>query len=100
MFYGSYVLNGIKDGGIYDSWELFHRDTFSPLCKEVTLISFVTHGKSYSERKESVRSIAVDWSNTDTYPLSWAEEHRVTEWFDRMGKRYGLLEEFRENGLC
>ena len=100
MFYGSYYLDGEKHAAIYDSWDLFHRDTFSPLCEEITVIPFETHGKSYADRRESVRNTAIEWQNGDTWPLSWGELQTVLDWFERMGRRYGLLTEFRENAIC
>lgn len=100
MFYGSYYFDGKKHAAIYDSWDLFHRDTFNPLCEEITIIPFESHGKSYTDRRESVRETAVTWSNCEAWPLSWCEVQTVADWFYRMGKRYGLLTEFRENGLC
>lgn len=101
MFYGSYVLNGEKHAAVYDSHDLFYRDTFSPLCENITVIPFETHGKSYADRRESVQETAVEWSNCgEAWPLSWGEVQAVTDWFYRMGKRYGLLTEFQENGLC
>lgn len=100
MFYGSYVFDGEKHAAIYDSYDLFNRDTFNPLCEEITVIPFETHGKSYADRRESVLNTAVEWSNCEAWPLSWGEVQTVADWFYRMGKRYGLLTEFRENGLC
>lgn len=100
MFYGSYVLNGEKHAAIYFSGEEWARDTFNPLCEEITVIPFETHGKSYADRRESVWNTAVEWSNCEAWPLSWGEVQTVADWFYRMGKRYGLLTEFRENGLC
>lgn len=101
MFYGSFVLDGKKHAAIYDSYDLFNRDTFSPLCEDITIIPFETHGKRYADRRESVRDVAVEWSNYgETWPLSWSEIQHVADWFYKMGKRYGLLIEFRENGLC
>lgn len=100
MFYGSYYLNGEKRAAIYDSYDLFNRDTFNPLCEDITIIPFETHGKRYADRRESVRDTAVEWSNCEAWPLSWGEVQTVADWFYRMGKRYGLLSEFRENGIC
>lgn len=100
MFYGSYSLNGEKHAAIYGSWDLFHRDTFNPLCEDITIIPFETHGKRYADRRESVRETAVEWSNCEAWPLSWGEVQIIADWFYRMGKRYGLLIEFQENGLC
>ena len=100
MFYGSYYLNGKKHAAIYYSGDLFCRDTFSPLCEEITVIPFEAHGKCYADRRESVRETAVEWSNCEARPLSWGELQTVLDWFERMGRRYGLLTEFRENAIC
>lgn len=101
MFYGSYYLNGEKHAAIYFSSDLWHRDTFSPLCEDIVIIPFETHGKSFADRRESVRETAVEWSNYgEAWPLTWNEINHISDWFYRMGKRYGLLTEFRENGLC
>ena len=49
---------------------------------------------------DEARDEAVEWSNwVGTTPLSWAE---ICEWsshFERTGERFGLLAEFRENGV-
>ena len=55
----------------------------------------------YQKRKEKVRNEAIDWQNdfcNQTY--SWGELAEWGNYFENLGKRYGLLEEFRENGIC
>lgn len=59
---------------------------------------------SYAMKKEKVRSEAVEWHNKlyseDYYKTYDPDEVYInTLYFQRMGKRYGLLEEFRENGI-
>ena len=59
---------------------------------------------SYAMKKEKVRSEAVEWQNklySDDYYKTYDpdEVYSKTLYFRRMGKRYGLLEEFRENGI-
>ena len=61
--------------------------------------------QTYQERKEQVRQEAIEWQydyfGTEDAPsislgeLAWWHDH-----FRRLGRRYGLLEEFRENGIC
>jgi hypothetical protein len=55
---------------------------------------------NYQEMKAKVRQMAIDWqyddANTD---LSYFELAEAGELFYRLGKRYGLLTEFRENGI-
>ena len=56
--------------------------------------------KSYEEEKEAARDEAKEWqSEVSNNPMSWQE---VAEWgnhFERLVRRYGLLREFRENGI-
>ena len=55
----------------------------------------------YQQMKEKVRNAAIDWQRSFESCLYSLEE--VAEWqgkFERLGKRYGLLREFRENGIC
>lgn len=55
---------------------------------------------TYNELKERARQEAIDWQ------LNFANESHymseLVEWvehFNKLGKRYGLLKEFRENGI-
>lgn len=55
---------------------------------------------SYAAGKEKAREIAVNWSINDMdYPYSYQGLVILTEYFYKLGKRYGLLREFRENGI-
>lgn len=54
----------------------------------------------YQKGKEKTRQVAIEWQNTffeknDPYLglITWQE------YFLKYGKRYGLLKEFRENGI-
>lgn len=78
----------------------FYSDTFSPLT-EYEAVLFEVHGKTYQERKASAQDIAVSFSNIAYCGgLYWSDLQALSDWFYRFGKRYGLLTEFRENGLC
>ena len=55
---------------------------------------------TYAERKENARQIAIDWQlNESDYPYSYGGMAILTNYFYRLGKRYGLLKEFRTNGI-
>ncbi len=55
---------------------------------------------SYSEKKERTRQLAKDWQVEDSdYPYSYEGFIMVQNVFYKLGKRYGLLTEFRENGI-
>ena len=54
----------------------------------------------FTEKKEKARQLAIDWqlnfANKDRswlYCIVWANR------FERIGRKYGLLREFRENGI-
>ncbi len=56
----------------------------------------------YQKAKAAAREKAVEFSNTPdaTAGMSWAEVAAISNHFERLGRRYGLLREFRENGIC
>lgn len=56
---------------------------------------------AYVKGKESVREKALDWQNSwNDHSYSWSELSWWSEYFEKLGRRYGLLREFRENGIC
>ena len=50
----------------------------------------------YRKRKASARCKAIDWQAA---AHSWEELAEATAYFEKLGRRYGLLKEFRENGI-
>ena len=54
----------------------------------------------YQVEKENARNKAIEWqyeASEENY--SYAELADYGDYFYRIGKRYGLLKEFRENGI-
>lgn len=100
MLFAKFNINGQETAQLYDNWEQYHADTFNPDTRFITLIEFVSHGKDYQSRKESVRTLAIEWSNSDIEGIDYYDLQSVGLWFEKMGKRYGLMEEFEENGIC
>ena len=57
--------------------------------------------EKYAEKKEAARQEAIDWMNEEAeLALSWEGVTLAAEYFEKLGRRYGLLKEFRENGVC
>ncbi len=55
----------------------------------------------YQKMKEKVRQEAIDWQwDFCNHNYSYEELIEFQSYFERLGKRYGLLKEFRENGIC
>ena len=54
----------------------------------------------YQARKEDARQQAIDWqSESSELNLSYGGLAIAQDYFNRLGKRYGLLKEFREEGI-
>lgn len=53
--------------------------------------------KNKARIEEEAREWQLDFSN---HNYSWGELAEWGDYFYKMGKRYGLLTEFRENGIC
>lgn len=91
--------NGITQDNIFYCWGDVHRATFSPDIEPVAILEFKTHGKTYEERRENLRALAVDFSNACTGDLYYTDIANIIAWFEKNGKRYGLMQELKENGL-
>ena len=55
----------------------------------------------YEKRKAEVREEAIEWlADFCNHDYSYGEIACYEEYFRRLGKRYGLLREFKENAIC
>lgn len=55
---------------------------------------------AYQKAKEKARNKAIEWQlDFGNHNYSWGELVYYSGYFERLGKRYGLIEEFRENGI-
>ena len=56
---------------------------------------------TYASNKAVARQEAIDWQNGGANRnYSYEEMQEAAEYFEKLGRRYGLLKEFRENGIC
>ena len=56
---------------------------------------------TYATKKAVTRQEAIDWQNgVANRNYSYEEMQEAAEHFEKLGRRYGLLKEFRENGIC
>ena len=58
----------------------------------------MTPKERYKTNKEILRQMAINYLLTPM-AKSWQEVANYTNYFYKMGKRYGLIKEFRENGI-
>lgn len=55
---------------------------------------------TYQQGKERARDCAIEWQlDFENHNYSYGELAEFGEYFRRLGKRYGLLREFHENGI-
>lgn len=93
----------VKDGKVCE--DLFHthldlfRATFSPNIEVVSTIEFKASGYTYQDRRSCVEEIAKEFQTADEGGLSYEELLNIQQWFEKMGRRYGLYREFRTNGV-
>ena len=84
---------------IFDTWPEYHAATFSPDCTVAACIPLQLHGSTYAARRDSLRTIAQDIQSTDNGGMSYGEIDALYNWFTRQARRYGLVAEFRDNGI-
>ena len=54
----------------------------------------------YEIKKAQIRSEAIQWQyDFSNRPQSWHDVAESTAYFQKFGKRYGLIKEFKENGI-
>ena len=100
-FVGVYKdTDGKIKNNIYYNFEAWCNDTFSPAIEIIKSIPLKVYGYSYKEKKEDLRQKAIEYQDTFNY-VSWSYEEltEIGEYFYKNGKRYGLLREFKENGI-
>lgn len=56
--------------------------------------------RTYQERKARAEQEAIDWQlNFTNHNYSYGELAYFSRYFEKLAKRYGLITEFKENGI-
>lgn len=84
---------------LYREHERFFSDTFNPECEIIDTCDLIIKGKTYNERKESCADLAKKVQSMDSGGLSCSEYALLGNFFSRNARKYGLVREFRENGI-
>lgn len=105
MFIGFYRLNGEEHFDIYYKniygYTEWLEKTFSPECEDIATLDFKLKGKTYQEKKDSLEQLAKDWQNCfSSLEWSYGELAAIQGYFEEKGKKYGLLNVFKENCIC
>lgn len=85
--------------GVVYSYDELHTATFEPSEYDLLILDG-SHGKTYKERKASIEEQAIDYSYMFDIPRSWYDIMNIGDYFTTYGKRYGLMEDFKENAIC
>lgn len=85
---------------VFSDFDALNRTLFPPDVDVLEMYELSVKGKTYQERKSYLEELAKNIQNADEGGLSWGEYSLLMDFFERNGKRFGLLREFRENGIC
>ena len=85
---------------IYYSWTEWHKDTFSPATEIKGILELKINGKTYAEKKADLEDTAKEWQlQFSDYAWSYGELAEIYAFFEKNAKKYGLVKEFRGNGI-
>lgn len=93
------IENGQQSSHLCNTWEKYNELTFSPKTEVVCCLPLMVSGKTYWERKNSLRDLAIDVQCNDQGGLSWSECKALGDFLERNARRFGLVQEFRENNI-
>ena len=104
MFIGVYTIDNIMYNYLYHKNTLgfreWQKDTFSVDIGSIKVLDFKIRGNNYQERKAEAEEIAKDWQNNFAcYDWGYSELIEIYAFFEKVGKRYGLIKEFKENAI-
>ena len=89
----------VYDSGVVYSYADLYDKTFLPMYGDYVVLDKVK-GETYEDRKAFVRDTAVDYSYLTDARMGYGDLAEIGAWFEKYGRRYGLLREFHENGIC
>ena len=82
---------------LFTDYETYYNATYSPDVETVEIIPSSIKGKTYADKKNFFRDLAIKYSNADLGGISYGETAIITGFFEKNARRFGLLNELREN---
>lgn len=96
-------LTSMTCEAVFDSIADYDSFFWSPQRVPLKTIELKTTGKTYQDKRQSVRDVIMDICeaqfDVDGLTLSYGEESTLWSWCRYMAKRYGLIREFEANGI-
>ena len=100
MIYAVLKQDNDETANLFFTWEDFHKATFNPEIEPICIIELGRVKGNYQDKKAAIEDKAIEYSNNNYPGLSYNELSYIESYFETYGKRYGLLNEFRENAIC
>lgn len=79
---------------------------FNELINNYNVLDYIklaVNGYTYLDRREAAKNLAIAAqafdSDTD-FHFDFVELLKISNCFEKIGKQYGLLKEFRDNAIC
>lgn len=98
MLYGVYEEDGKQYGEFYANSVEYARELLTPARKPISCIDLCVSGKTYAARKADLAEKTKAYQLLDC-DMSYGEVAIFTDFFTKNAMRYGLAEEFAENGI-
>lgn len=96
---GSNPYMAVNDKAIF--FMVCHYDLDMVAARSFEVLGYRTKYLDRAGKKEALRDFAKHYqSRSCMFESSWLNECEWGSFFENYGKRYGLLREFRENGIC
>jgi hypothetical protein len=93
-------FDGDDEMKLYYNNKDLQKDLFCPDHELIWMTDFKIKGKTYAERKGFAEDIGIMYSNYfGTWYPSYLELADVYEQLDKIAHKYGLVKEFRINGV-
>ena len=103
MIYAVIEKNGDRTAEGFFTWQDYHAATFSPDATPETVqrIPARISGRNYLERKSAAYEVLLNFSEILGAPgLDYFDLFFIQNDAERIARRYGLLQEARENAVC
>ena len=99
MIYAYFVFNGKHFQGVFSEEEL-NRISFSPEVDMKYSVRLKAHGKDFTRRlAQTIFNMDTEAVNSGADCLSYGELAILSAFFTKAARRFGLVREFRENGI-
>lgn len=88
-------------GGLYRDIDYKTASDFVGSENILYYIPLVVSGNCYQDRKNDIREKAIEYQSTfyDFCNYSYGELSDITAFFEKAGRRYGLLQEFKNESI-